>query len=157
MVYVTLGTDKYPFTRLLTLLEPVSEACELVIQHGTTTPSPRVRATWHEYVSYEQQVAYFGEADAVISHAGVGTVMTAIAAGHRPLVVARQRRFGEHVDDHQQQIAGEFSARGLVVECESVDALLEGVVASTRICRHEWEFDKRLHSAVATAAVSKRP
>lgn len=54
-------------------------------------------------------------ASAVVCHAGVGTIMTTLHEGVMPVVVPRLRRYNEHVDDHQLQIAREFAAQRLVV------------------------------------------
>jgi UDP-N-acetylglucosamine--N-acetylmuramyl-(pentapeptide) pyrophosphoryl-undecaprenol N-acetylglucosamine transferase len=45
------------------------------------------------------------EADVVITHAGVGTVMTLLELGIYTVVVPRRAARREHVDDHQTQIA----------------------------------------------------
>ena len=59
----------------------------------------------------------------VITHAGVGSVMVALANGKRPVVVPRRKSFGEAVDDHQLQLGRRFSAAGLVTLVEEPDHL----------------------------------
>jgi UDP-N-acetylglucosamine transferase subunit ALG13 len=124
LVYVTLGTDEHPFPRLLSLLESLGGKTDLVIQHGHTPVSGQLEAEWLRFVDYQTQGRLIESADAVISHAGVGSIMTVLAAGRRPIVVPRRREFGEHVDDHQLQIAREFGERGFVALCESSESLL---------------------------------
>lgn len=70
-------------------------------------------------------LAELAQADAVVCHAGSGTLRDALAAGHRPIVVARLARHGEHVDDHQRELVralgdrivalGDLSGAALVV------------------------------------------
>jgi len=50
-----------------------------------------------------------GLARVVITHAGVGSIMLALAAGKKPIVAPRLYRYGEHVDDHQTEIARAFA------------------------------------------------
>jgi UDP-N-acetylglucosamine transferase subunit ALG13 len=57
------------------------------------------------------------EADAVVCHAGVGTLMTAVSLGRVPVAMPRLRAHGEHVDDHQAQIARELGSAGYVIPC----------------------------------------
>ena len=68
-------------------------------------------------------------ADVVIAHAGVGAALEALDGGRRPLLVPRLQRHGEHVDDHQLEVARELGARGLALvrapEELSADALAE--------------------------------
>jgi UDP-N-acetylglucosamine--N-acetylmuramyl-(pentapeptide) pyrophosphoryl-undecaprenol N-acetylglucosamine transferase len=54
------------------------------------------------------------ESDVVVTHAGIGSVLSALQAGKRPVVAPRRKRFKEHIDDHQAGIATELDRRGLV-------------------------------------------
>src|SRR5207249_4868749 len=54
-------------------------------------------------------------ADVVIAHAGIGSAIAALEAGKCPILVPRSASHAEHVDDHQRQIAGELSRRGLAI------------------------------------------
>jgi predicted glycosyltransferase len=65
-------------------------------------------------MAFEDVVDTMAQADSVVCHAGVGTIMTALQAGHTPVVVPRQAGRGEHVDDHQMDIASRFAERGMV-------------------------------------------
>ncbi len=60
-------------------------------------------------------VECFREAAAVITHAGVGSVLCARREGHTPLVVPRRHDLGEHVDEHQAELTRALEERGSVV------------------------------------------
>jgi len=115
VIFVTLGTQAYPFDRLLGGLDGLDE--ELVVQGGASSHRP-AGAGWFDYLEYPQLVEYVRRARAVVSHAGVGSVMTAVAEGKRPLVVPRLHRFGEAVDDHQVPFARRLAEAGLVTLVE---------------------------------------
>jgi UDP-N-acetylglucosamine transferase subunit ALG13 len=127
VIFVALGTQAYPFDRLLRGLDGVEE--ELVVQAGASTHRP-AGATWFEFLDYSQLVEYVREARVVVSHAGVGSVMTAVAEGKRPVVVPRLARYGEAVDDHQLPFARRLDGAGLVRLVED-PADLPDAVAST--------------------------
>ena len=55
----------------------------------------------------------------MIAHAGVGSALGALEEGRSPVLVPRRAAHGEHVDDHQEQIAGELERRGLAVSAEA--------------------------------------
>ena len=59
----------------------------------------------------------------VVTHAGVGSVLVALANEKRPVVVPRRRSFGEAVDDHQLQLGRRFAAAGLVTLVEDPEQL----------------------------------
>jgi UDP-N-acetylglucosamine--N-acetylmuramyl-(pentapeptide) pyrophosphoryl-undecaprenol N-acetylglucosamine transferase len=116
LILLSLGTHQQPFPRALDLVEPLARSGEdLLIQHGSTAPRlEMLNAVWVEFMPYDEVVHVMAKADSVICHAGVGTIMTALQAGHLPVVIPRLARHGEHVDDHQLDIASRFADRGLV-------------------------------------------
>jgi UDP-N-acetylglucosamine transferase subunit ALG13 len=116
LILLSLGTHQQPFTRALDLVEPLAvRGEELVIQHGSTAPRPGApNTTWVEFMAFDDVVDTMRRADSVICHAGVGTIITALKTGHTPVVVPRQARYGEHVDDHQLDIATRFAERDLI-------------------------------------------
>lgn len=65
-------------------------------------------------MSYSDVIGTMTSVEMVVCHAGVGTIMTALKLGHMPIVIPRLQRYGEHVDDHQCDIAGRLAERGLV-------------------------------------------
>jgi UDP-N-acetylglucosamine transferase subunit ALG13 len=91
-------------------------------------------------------------ASAVVCHAGVGSIMTAIAHGHTPVVIPRLRRYDEHVDDHQLQIAEEFEREGLVIAVRESQDLGDAVWRARELPRREREDSSRLRHAVVDAA-----
>lgn len=116
MIFVTFGTDRHQFDRALDVIAPLSRTERLVVQHGATSPRRNwPDALWLEFVGYDRQLALMRASRSVIAHAGVGSIMSALGLGLRPIVIARRSELGEHVDDHQLQIATELGARGLVI------------------------------------------
>jgi UDP-N-acetylglucosamine transferase subunit ALG13 len=67
------------------------------------------------FLAYDELAEKMNAADAVVTHAGVGSILTALRMGHTPVVVPRLRRFGEHVDDHQVELTRDLAATGRVV------------------------------------------
>jgi UDP-N-acetylglucosamine--N-acetylmuramyl-(pentapeptide) pyrophosphoryl-undecaprenol N-acetylglucosamine transferase len=116
LILLSLGTHQQAFPRALDLVEPLAiSGAELVIQHGSTAVRRTMpNSTWVEFMPYDEIVEVMTKADNVVCHAGVGTIMTALKLGHRPVVIPREAQYGEHVDDHQLDIATRFSERSLV-------------------------------------------
>jgi UDP-N-acetylglucosamine transferase subunit ALG13 len=112
---VTVGTIDYSFRRLVErLIAIIPSGVEVLWQTGATDVSGlgiEARAS----MPNAELTAAISTADAVVSHSGIGSAIAMLEFGRCPLLVPRERRFGEHVDDHQQQIADELSARGLAV------------------------------------------
>jgi UDP-N-acetylglucosamine transferase subunit ALG13 len=122
LILVSLGTHQQPFERALDLVQSLTVRDEeILIQHGSTTSRPDVPNTrWVKFMAFEDLVTAMRQAESIVCHAGVGTIMTAMQTGHTPVVIPRQARFGEHVDDHQVELATSFAGRGLVF-CVTVE------------------------------------
>lgn len=128
---VTLGTYRgYPFTRLVRrLLEVLPPEVEVLWQTGDTDVSG-FGIAGHRAIPERELSEAMREADVVVAHAGVGTALAAFEVGKRPLLAPRRFSFGEHVDDHQAQIAGELGERGLSVSVDADELSLDDLLAA---------------------------
>ena len=61
---------------------------------------------------------YINEADVVVCHAGVGTVLCTLRAGRTPVVLPRLKALGETVDDHQLEFTSALVDIGAVVRLD---------------------------------------
>jgi UDP-N-acetylglucosamine transferase subunit ALG13 len=66
-------------------------------------------------------------ADVVISHSGVGSAIRVLELGKTPILVPREARFDEHVDDHQGQICEHLGRRGLCQHARVEDLAMHHV------------------------------
>jgi UDP-N-acetylglucosamine transferase subunit ALG13 len=119
-IVITLGTYRgYSFVRVVKRLRAILPAGAEVLWQTGDTDVGGLGIEGHYAIPEAELTAAMGEADVVIAHAGVGTALAAFEVGKCPLLVPRRHAHGEHVDDHQIQIADELAARDLAV---SVDA-----------------------------------
>jgi beta-1,4-N-acetylglucosaminyltransferase len=122
VIFVTLGTQVFQFDRLLRVLDALPGDEELVIQCGRASFRP-ARAVWFDQLSYEELVDYTRRARVVVCHAGVGSVLTSLEHGRRPVVVPRLHAYGEAVDDHQLPFARRLAEADQVTLVEDLDTL----------------------------------
>lgn len=119
-VVVTLGTMRtFGFRRaverLVTLLPQVcAPDAEILWQTGSTDLSG-LDVPGQDRVGADELRRAIAAADLVIAHAGVGTALTVLDAGHCPVLVPRLSAHDEHIDDHQVIIARALDERGLAV------------------------------------------
>ncbi len=132
-VVVTLGTFRgYGFRRLVRrLLEVLPPRVEVLWQTGDTDTSD-LGVEGHYAIPDRDLTQAMREADVVVAHAGVGTALAALEVGKCPVLVPRRVAHGEHVDDHQTQIARELGTRGLARSVEADDLGLSDLVAAAR-------------------------
>lgn len=131
-VVVSLGTFKdYGFERLVRrLLAILPPEADVLWQTGDTD----VRAlgiTGHHAIPERELTQAIREADVLVAHAGVGTALAALEVGKCPVLVPRRLSHGEHVDDHQTQIAAELGNRGLAVSVEADELTLDHLLAAS--------------------------
>ncbi len=119
-VFVTLGTiHPYRFDALVdNLLAVLPADADVSWQLGCTKRSD-LPGRSSDVLSAEDFDRLASEADLVITHGGAGSALRLLQLGVAPLVVPRRRARGEHVDDHQVQIARELERSGLLRVCEA--------------------------------------
>lgn len=154
-VFVTVGTDHHPFTRLMhwTVRATAQPGVTAIVQHGSTEPPQGVDAV--EMMDVDDLTTALRQADLVVCHGGPGSIMEARAAGHTPIVVPREHRYGEHVDDHQVRFATRLAREGLVVLARDEDEFTAALSASTpvrSVSAAAHQETTSLDTAVATIA-----
>ena len=105
-LFVTLGTiEGYRFDSLVDgLLRTglVDDRTEWQLGYTTRTDLP---GNALRQMSSERFQSNLRSADVVVTHAGVGTILQLLEEGVYPVVVPRDKKRNEHVDNHQYQIA----------------------------------------------------
>ena len=144
MIFVTVGTHEQPFDRLLKEVDELVEKGviteEVFIQTGYSTYIPK-NCKWSKLLSFDKMDELMERADIIITHGGPATFMSAIANGKKPIVVPRQEKYGEHVNDHQVDFARNVAKRmGNIILVEDVDKLGETIENYSSIVA-ELEYD----------------
>ena len=106
MIFVTVGTHEQQFDRLIKEVDRLKKENliqdEVFIQTGYSNYIPKY-CEWEKIISYEKMNQLIDESNIIITHGGPATFMGVIAKGKIPIVVPRQKKFGEHVNDHQME------------------------------------------------------
>jgi UDP-N-acetylglucosamine transferase subunit ALG13 len=121
-VVVLLGTFPRPFPRLLDMVETCIGGRTVIVQAGVT-PYRRSELLVVDYLAEDALAQLIRGAKTVITHAGIGSVCTCLANGKVPIVVPREARLFEHVDDHQIPFANQIGSLGLAIVATNPDEL----------------------------------
>jgi len=116
VILLTIGTQ-LPFERLVQMIDALaSELSEPVFgQIGRSTYQPE-HFEWVETLAPRDFDQKFRSARLVVSHAGIGTILTAEKYGKPLILFPRQARYGEHRNDHQLATCAQLTLRpGLAV------------------------------------------
>lgn len=118
MVFVTLGTQNFNFNRLLQAVEKAVKnnviTDEVIAQIGNNEfQSKHIKCI--SFLDKDAFVEHMKEARFIISHAGTGSIVSALKMGKKIIVGPRLSEYGEHIDDHQLEILEAFSKMNLIV------------------------------------------
>jgi UDP-N-acetylglucosamine transferase subunit ALG13 len=133
--FVAVGTHGAPFDRLLAAVDDAVGAgilpTPVVAQAGPSGYRPRHYSTV-PWLTAEEVDLCARRAQVVVCHAGSGIIAATLRSGRAPLVLPRLRAHGEHVDDHQAQLANKLAESGLAVVLDG-EIRPEQVAAGTRL------------------------
>jgi UDP-N-acetylglucosamine transferase subunit ALG13 len=166
LVFVTVGTERYPFRRLVDWVDAWAQSdlgrgARCFIQYGAGAP-PRA-AEGADFLPFTTMRELLGDATAVVCHGGTGSVMLARSVGRKPIVVPRVKSYGENVDDHQVDFARRLQTLGeaeMAESFEELSGLLDGAASGERSFRvtatdgHVAEAVRRFGAAVSRLAPS---
>lgn len=137
---VTLGTiQPYRFDRLIDRIVDISiPGDEIIWQLGHTRRAGLVGEV-HELMPTDELLRHAQDADVVLTHAGVGTILQMLDHGVSPVVVPRRKKWNEHIDDHQMYIWHLLndSNIGHPVEVSELTREVLIAAASSRVVPHQ--------------------
>lgn len=130
MIFVTIGTmvKVLEFTRLIKKMDEVAGRLdeEVVMQIGSVPYEPQ-NAKYFSHTSYQESLSYFEKASLVIGHGGAGTILNALKFQVPIVVVPRSHVYGEHVDDHQVELAQRLVGNELIKVIYDIEDLESAV------------------------------
>lgn len=131
MIFVITGSQKFPFDRLIREMDRLKDEeiirDEVVAQIGASTFVPK-HLNWRRFMdksSFDQAIA---DCDLLVTHAGEGSIMTGLLKGKKVIAVPRYAKLGEHVSDHQLEIARALAKQRCIVNVEDITQLERAVL-----------------------------
>ena len=126
MIFVTLGSQKFQFNRLLIesdrLVEEGKITEEVFAQTGYSDYEPK-NYEYKNFLDRDEFSDIMGKCDKVITHGGTGAIIGAVKKEKKVIAVSRLSKFGEHVDDHQLQIIEQFEEMNFIKGIKRIDEL----------------------------------
>ena len=82
---------------------------------------------------------YQEKADLIITHGGVGSIVSSIKLGKKVIAIPRLHQYQEHVNDHQKQIVESFSKKGYIIGINDVEELEEAIYKAHEFIPNKYE------------------
>lgn len=130
MILVMLGTQNNSFHRLL-------EEIDKLVEKGIINDEIIVQAGYTKYNSKNMKILglmpkeelekYQEDADLIITHGGVGSIVSSIEKGKKVIAIPRLHEYQEHVNDHQIEIVEKYSSENLIIGCKQVSDLEKAI------------------------------
>ena len=124
MILVKLETENKRFHRVL-------EEIQKNIDNGNITQDVIVQKGYTKFESKDMKLynqlpldeisKLIEKADLVITHGGVGSIISAIEKNKKVIAVPRLKKYKEHVNDHQLEIIKSFSYSGYIIGLNSIE------------------------------------
>ena len=130
MIFITLGSQKFQFNRLLKAIDELVEqgiiTDQVFAQTGYSDYLPK-NYEYKQFLDREEFAQWEGCADIVITHGGTGAIIGAVKQGKKVIAVPRLARYGEHVDDHQLQLIAQFKDQNLICGLDDCSQLKDAL------------------------------
>ncbi len=146
MIFVTVGTHEQPFDRLVKAMDDLKRdkiiSPDVFIQSGYSTYKPRF-CDYSGFIGFNEMLERMAAADIIITHGGTGSVMLGLYQKKIPLVIPRQKRYNEHIDDHQVHFCRMMEVKGKIIAAYEVEELAAVI---NNYQRRELELQQQLVS-----------
>jgi UDP-N-acetylglucosamine transferase subunit ALG13 len=137
MILVTVGTIHFPFKRLLDFcyshfLNDTQE--EIVIQTGTYPLSSKKNITTKPFFTHQQMINFYKKARIIIAAAGEATMFEILQySKNKPILIPRLKKYHEHVDDQQLEIALKLNKLNLAIAILDIEEIIHHISKQSNI------------------------
>ncbi len=125
MILVTLGTQDKQFYRILEALEDKLDKHliddEVIVQAGCSADFKSKYMKIFDLIPMDEFDEMIKKCDLLITHGGVGSIITGLKNNKKVIAAARLSKYNEHVNDHQLQIIDNFSKEGYILKLDNFD------------------------------------
>ena len=144
MILVLLGTQNNQFKRLL-------QEIEKCIDNGIINQRVVVQAGFTKFSSDKMNIFdlkpkevidnLVDEAEFIITHGGVGSIIMALKKNKKVIAVPRLSEFSEHVNNHQRQIVEIFNEKGYILGVQNMEDLSEAIKQINEFMPNQYSGD----------------
>ncbi|MGE7605374.1 PssE/Cps14G family polysaccharide biosynthesis glycosyltransferase [Peribacillus frigoritolerans] len=118
MIFVTVGSQKFQFNRLLEEIDHLVrknflKSNEIYAQIGYSTYEPKLYS-FKQFLNKEEFLEVMEKSAIIITHGGTGSIINGVKMEKKVIGVPRMKEFGEHVDNHQIEIIEQFANSNMI-------------------------------------------
>lgn len=146
MILVTLGTQDKKFYRLLDEIENLKNKKiikdKIIVQAGYSADYKTLNMQIFDLISKEEFDNLMKQANFIITHGGVGSILTALKYHKKVIAISRLKKYKEHVNDHQIQIINNFKKEGYIIGINDTKELKSAILKIPKFKPKEFKSNK---------------
>lgn len=131
MIFITVGTHEQGMDRLLIEIDRLIEDGIIEEKVFAQIGYSRYKPKYYEYeemIGYDDMDSYIKNSEIVITHGGPGSIFHPLQYGKIPIVVPRNPKFNEHVDNHQILFAKRLEKNKKIISVYEIKKLQECIL-----------------------------
>lgn len=145
MILVTLGTQDKSFKRLLDKIEKeINEGKikeKVIVQAGYTDFNSN-NMIIKKLIPMDEFDELIEKCDILITHGGVGSIITGLRKNKKVIAVARLKKYKEHTNDHQLQIIDNFTKAGYILNLDDFDSISDAINEAKKFTPNKYVSNK---------------
>jgi len=158
MILVTLGTQDKSFERLLKAIDKKIDENKIkdkvVVQAGMTKYESK-NMEIYDFVEYDKFDDLIKKCDILITHGGVGSIITGLKNNKKVIAAARLKKYKEHTNDHQLQIIENFRDSGFILELTDFDKVDKKIEETKNFKPNKYKSNKENFIKIIDTKIEK--
>lgn len=146
MILVLLGTQNNSFHRLLEEIDRLIDKNiineEVIVQAGYTKYKSKNMKIF-DLLPKEELEKYQQKADLIITHGGVGSIISSIKKDKKVIAIPRKHEYEEHVNNHQQEIVQLFNKKGYIIGIDNIEELEKTIIQLEKFIPNKYKQDNK--------------
>lgn len=131
MIFVAVGTHPDGFERLIRHIDAIAPKIKekIIVQRGFTNYKPKNAESFDFKPSLDP---YYKKARIIVSHSATSLLEVILKFNKPVITVPRQKKFKEHINDHQKEFAEFFSIKAEIPAIYKISDLTPELLKNTK-------------------------
>jgi len=158
LILITLGTQANSFERLLqevqNLIHEGYITEKVIVQAGTTKFHSDCMEIF-DFIPIEKFNDLIKSCNLLITHGGVGSIISGLNNKKKVIAVPRYKKYGEHVNDHQLEIVENFNDKQFILGIRELSELKDAIEKSKTFQPKQYHSNRQNMIALVESYIDK--
>ena len=145
MIFVTVGTHEQQFDRLVQEIDRLKGETiirdDIFVQTGYSAYQPQY-CEHKDFIRFDEMITRMTGSEIVITHGGTGSILLVLYHQKIPVVIPRQKKYHEHIDDHQVLFCKTMVEKKKIIAVYEIDNLAPAIKNYRQLARQLQEQER---------------